>query len=113
MPNDPSSQPTQPLTDAQYAAASVLIVEMSSPLSWGPEVNELANVGRRLLAEVDRLRAENTAQAEQLAAVRAIDPRQRTGLTMPTLLAEVSGWNGAVAAMRSALGLDQDGSSNG
>lgn len=54
--------------------------------------------------EIARLRAENTAQAKQIDAVRKIQPQRRnSAMVTSEQLATMRGWNDAVDAIREAL----------
>jgi hypothetical protein len=66
-------QPTQPLTDAELAAIRGRAASADDPgmkWSYGAFADSAADVPD-LLAEVDRLRAENTAQAAQVEVARS------------------------------------------
>lgn len=130
MTSDPSSQPTQPLTDAELARIDKICEGGWTPagldqgrlwvtLTRHREANQVLEQAAILavqtkdeaVAEAARLRAENTAQAERIADAAEIH--------RPTGLVEVGVedydhclncdqvWP---CATRRALGLDQDGS---
>lgn len=141
--SDPSSQPTQPLTDEALAAIrgaierTDLIEEHTLPLAFTDRKRLLAEVDRlrdalaaetaranerneqferqakraaAAEAELSRLRTENTAQAAKLTKIektwRAAELAWFAGVTVEHQLPIVMKH---AAAMRSALGLDQDG----
>lgn len=119
MPNDPSSQPTLPLTDAELETIRK-DVESNTPA--------YASVTRAILFhEVVRLRAENTTQAERLAEaqmehVKQVSPiadelqnlkdyvwGHAEGGTFPSEILLDALLERVTAAHVRALGLDQDG----
>jgi hypothetical protein len=115
MPSNPeptAPEPTQPLTDEDVraikgrrrgAVQSLNGCDCMQPDSHGIVLDSLGDVPR-LLAEVDRLRAENTAQAAKLDAVRKIQPQRRnSAMVTSEQLATMYGWNDAVNAIREAL----------
>lgn len=94
MTSDPtSSQPTQPLTDAELA-------QIREDYRGVDEYDSVP----RLLAEVDRLRAENTARAERIYLVGTLTVPEGEWTRM-----FVAGYTAALKTVRFALGLDQDG----
>jgi hypothetical protein len=127
MPSN--TEPTQPLTDADervlnrdllWAPGTDAITESqmsairtrhSSAAQPIPSKTALgydhimAHADRAaLLAEVDRLRAENAAQAAKLEAVRKIQQQRRnSAMVTSEQLAAMRGWNDAVDAIREAL----------
>lgn len=127
--SDPSSQPTQPLTDerAERANERADALDMAAvawkysdeSVSMKPDVPGWLR--RRAAAlrsgtadeqqsEVDRLRAENTAQAATLAAVRA--PHKPSAFKVfGRTYCEACGQDAGVwpTVTDRALGLDQDG----
>lgn len=117
--SDPSSQPTQPLTEGKWERLGELVAAghfdnecravkglYEAVMRERAEVDRLKfelNGCRNLGVEYERLRVENIALADKLTAVRAIKPRGRDAGRTAIGLAEANGWNDAVNAIREAV----------
>lgn len=120
-----ATEPGQPLTDAELAEIER---ETRSLFAFGDTDYHIEHNFMRLLAEVDRLRAENTAQAAKLAAVwDVITPKDPDWKPLterypeyfppetPEEAARKNGWRQGVELLTDRLraALDQSGEGQG